>query len=214
MKLGIQLYARILNSPTDSLLRESYISLRRISDLFPDTKYSWCSQMRSKLTDLGFESVWTKDSVKYLYSYRDAILDKLRQDLGEADMNLARESGSIPHYQHIVNGAKAEAYLTNNLPTYLVTCIAQVRLNYSVFFNKGKWYNLGMFNPKMCGACGDLDSFSHLFSCPSNQDLQDKYLPFKSDVINTVRKNVHPTLIKNIYFFICSALRRKPKFDD
>jgi hypothetical protein len=129
-------------------------------------------------------------------------------------MNLVRKSRSIPHYQQIVNGTEAEAYLTKNLPLYLVTCISQVRLNYSVIFNKGTWYNLGMFEPKMCGACGESDSFSHLFSCPSNQDLQDRYLLFKSDVISAVRKNVHPTICKNIYYFICSALKRKPNFDN
>jgi len=209
MKLSLLMYQRILNSPTNSLLRESYYSLRRISNLYPYTKYSWCLQLRAVFVNLNFNNVWIKDSANFLCLHREPILEKLRQELGVGDMELARQSRSIPHLPNIVNGAKTEAYLHRNLPSYLVTCIAQVRLNYSIIFNKGTWYNFGMFDNRMCTSCGELDSFSHLLHCSSNRDLKAKYLPNCDDLIGLVSARFRIKDCSNIYYFISSALKRK-----
>jgi len=89
--------------------------------------------MRKMLADLGYENVWLKDSANFLSNSREPILEKLRQELGVEDIKRVQKSTSIPHYQNIVNGTKAEAYLSRNFPFYLVTCIAQCSNPFDTF---------------------------------------------------------------------------------
>jgi len=147
----------------------------------------------------------------YCFFHRNQILNQLRQDLGAEDMKLARQSKTVPHYQYIVNGLKAEKYLQKNLPNYIVTCIAQLRLNYSIIYNKGAWYDLGMFEQTMCVYCGGSNSLAHLFECQSNSEEKNKYLPNCSDFIGLVHKNIKIHDYNNLYYFLCSVLKFKQK---
>jgi hypothetical protein len=84
---------------------------------------------------------------------------------------------SIPHYSYISNGYEAEKYLNLNLPTYLVTCLCQIRLNFSIVYNQHKWYNLSMFERKICKLCGEDEYFAHLFECQQLADLRTNIFP-------------------------------------
>jgi len=189
-------YQRILSSPPDSLLYQSYKSLREVSSVYQIKKYSWCIQLSDLLTELGFSNVWIKDCPKFLSVHRNPILKKLRQDLGVEDTNRARASNSVPHYHLLSNGYETEDYLTLDLPAYMVTCICQTRLNYSIIYNKGMWYDLSMFKRKICRFCGDDESFSHIFLCPHFSDLRHNLFPLYMLISNydDVLKLIHPQI--------------------
>ena len=214
MKLSLLMYQRILSSPPSSLLHESYLALRRVSDKHNIKKYSWCTQLKDALSVLGYGEVWNKNCADFLFVRRAEILGRLRQTLGDADVNRARVSKSIPHYLQISNGYAAEKYLTQNLPAYLVTGICQVRLNYSIVYNQGKWYNLSMFDSKTCKLCGEQESFAHLFECPQLADIKTRilppYLPVSNydDVLKFVHTNLNIAHCKSLYFFVTTALKR------
>jgi hypothetical protein len=132
-KLSLKMLERILKSPKNSLLYNSYRALRRVSTLFPEHEYSWCLQIENILRTVGCENVWNRNSANVLCSFRSTILNKHRQNLGAADLNLAKNSSSMPHYFSLVNGFGAERYLQRNLPVYLVNCITQIWLNFQLF---------------------------------------------------------------------------------
>jgi len=209
-KLAMNMFERILKSPLDSLLYNSYFALRRVSSLYPDTKYSWCLQMSELLSSVGYENVWNKNSANFFCSFRASAIFKHRQNLRAADLRLARNSSTVPHYFRIVNCGGAERYLRRNLPTYIVTCISQFRLNYSSIFNRGKWINLGMFEEKLCTLCGERASLSHLFECDQLSQLRSNLLPSNlsnfDNIIDTVHKDINLDVIKRIYIYLTTVL--------
>ncbi len=213
MKLALLMYDRVLRSPPNSLLFEAYSSLRRVSILYPIKKFSWCIQLKEALSELGYINVWDTECASLLSVHRKEILRSLRHHLGAVDLNHAHISKSIPHYFPISNGFEAEKYLSQNLPTYLVTCICQIRLNVSIVYNQRKWYNLAMFESKLCKFCGEEESFAHLFECPHFKDLKSRilppYLPFNNfdDVLKLMYSNINNSHCKSLYFFITSALK-------
>jgi len=97
------MYSRILSSPPDSLLHESYKALRRVSNIYHIKKYSWCIQLCGLLDTIGYSDIMNNDCANSLLSHRNAINRKLRQDLGEAGLNRARVSKSIPHYYPLLS---------------------------------------------------------------------------------------------------------------
>ena len=95
------------------------------------------------------------------------ILRILRQNIGIDDLGLSEVSSTMSHYSNLLDSHYgAKFYLTKNLPFYIVTCIAQTKLNYSIIYNRGTWHNLGMSDSVTCSFCGDVDSFPHIFTCP------------------------------------------------
>jgi hypothetical protein len=191
------------------------MSLRRVSSRYPDTNYSWCSQLENLFDDTGFKHVWERNSANYLESFRSRIIGEHRRRLGAADLNFAKLSSSIPHYSALKSGYGTEKYLISNYPTYLVTCISQIRLNLSIIFNQGKWYNLSMFDEELCTLCGECDSFAHLFECAQLSELRSRILPPYLNLSNfdailkLVHKNIKQHNCKSLYFFITTALRNR-----
>lgn len=212
-KLTLTMFDRILKSPPHSLLYETFQCLKRISNTCydPDPKYSWCLELRDKLVNLGFEKVWTRNSANYLCAFRDPILMKLRQNLGADDQLRAQSSSSIPHYSTIKSCLGPELYLMQLFPFYLVTCIAQTRLNFSLLYNTGKWHNLGFYEDAQCSFCGESESLLHLFNCQHYFDIKSKIWPLDqpSDILNIVQKPYKLNPCKNLYFFITSALKKR-----
>jgi hypothetical protein len=214
LKLSLNMLERILKSPKNSLLYNSYSALRRVSTLFPEQEYSWCLQIENILRTVGCENVWNRNSANVLCSFRSTILNKHRQNLGAADLNLAKNSSSLPHYFSLVNGFGAERYLQRNLPVYLVNCITQIRLNYSIVFHNGKWINLGMFDERLCSRCGERDSFSHVFECSQLSELRAKILPSSlltqlysfDKILEIVKTNIDQYTLKRVYIYISSVL--------
>jgi len=133
--------------------------------MYPNTKYSWCLKIQELLSSVDYLSIWNKNSANFLYSSRSSILNKLRQNLRAAVLRLANTSTTVPHYSSIVSKPRTCQYLRQNFPSYLVTCIAQIRLDYSNIFNSGKWYDLAMFDGRLCSVCVEQESFSHIFEC-------------------------------------------------
>jgi hypothetical protein len=146
------MYEKILKSSPDALLFNAYYALRRVSNIYPNAKYSWCNQMYDLLISVGKEAIWNKNSANYLCSFMSSVLYKHRQNLRAADFRKAKDSFTVPHYFNIVNGGGTEHYLRRGFPTYIVTCISQLRLNYSSIFNREKWFDFGMFknHPVIC----------------------------------------------------------------
>jgi len=66
-KLSLNLLHRILSSPVDSLLYESFINLKRISCIFPEHKYSWCLQVHNMLVRLNYGYVFERNSANLLF---------------------------------------------------------------------------------------------------------------------------------------------------
>jgi hypothetical protein len=212
LNLGLTMLDRILKSPPDSLLNQSYMTLKRISNLFPSNpKYSWYLQLRGILQGIGHERVLERNSATYLYLRRRQIIEDCRQNLGEADLISAKDSTRIPHYADMKHGYGAELYLQNNYPSYLVTCIAQTRLNYSIIYNKGSWHDLGMFEEVICRFCGEWDSFSHLFSCTHLSSLRAQLTPSSdpNNTLNIVQNNYNFSDCKNLYIFLSTALKAR-----
>jgi len=212
-KLGLNMFERILKSPLDSLLYNSYFALRRVSNLYPNTKYSWCLQMHDLLLSVGYKNIWNKNSANFLCSFRESVTLKHRQNLRAADLQMAKNSTTIPHYYRINNGGGAERYLKQCLPSYIITCIIQLRLNYSYIFNSGKWFDLGMFDENLCKLCGERDSFSHLFECSQLSRLRSNLIPSHlssfDNIIDTVHKDIKLNTIKRIYIYLSTVLRNR-----
>ncbi len=210
LKLALAILKRILNSPPESLLYQSFVALRRVSLLFPDPKFSWYLQLREILVIVKEEAIIDKCSANYLYFCRERVIRKHRWSLGEQDLESARKSTSIPHYDKLVSSIFAEPYLMTALPQYIVTCVAQLRLNYSIIFNQGSWHNLGMFELRGCKFCDERDSFNHLFSCSHYKQLRIKLLSPDMDfdvTAVTATRNIDLEACKNIYIFINAALK-------
>jgi hypothetical protein len=98
-KLSPNLLERILKSLKNSLLYNSYSALRRVSTLLTEQEYSWCLQIENILRTVGCKNVCNRNYAKH------------RKNLGAADLNLAKNSSSMPHYFSLVNGFGAERYL-------------------------------------------------------------------------------------------------------
>lgn len=211
LSLALSTLIRILSSPPNSLLFESFNVLRRVSLFFPDPKYSWYLQLRLILSSIKEEKVLDNLSANFLYISRERVLQKHRWSLAEQDLDLARHSSTIPHYSQLVTRIQEEAYLNLSIPLYLITTILQLRLNYSLIFNQGSWHNLGMFEDLTCKFCGERDSFSHLFACHHYQHLKTKFV--STDPVVELSSAASSTLnsdikyCKIIYVFISSALR-------
>jgi hypothetical protein len=196
-------------APPESLLYQSFVALRRVSLLLPNAKFSWYLQLRAALTRVKEEATLDKGSANYLYFFRERVVRKHRWSLGEQDLDLARKSTTIPHYHKLVSSIFAEPYLMTALPQYIVTCVAQLRLNYSIIFNQGSWHDLGMFEIRGCKFCEERDSFTHLFTCSHYKQLRLKLLSPDPDfeVMTVIEKTIDPEVYKNVYFFINSALK-------
>jgi hypothetical protein len=209
LKLALSMFNRILNSPPDSLLYQSFIVLKRVSLLLPNSKYSWYLQLREILAIVKEEAIIDNCSANYLYFFRERALRKHRWSLGEQDLELARKSTTIPHYYNLVSTIFAEPYLLMALPQYIVTCVAQLRLNYSIIYNQGIWYNLGMFEHKECPFCEERDSLAHLFSCSHYKQLRIKLLSADPDfeVCTTIDRKIDFEVCKKVYIFINLALK-------
>jgi len=184
------------------------MSLRKVSSQFPNPKYSWCNQLQLILNDLGFNRVYETNSFNLISICRPRIIGKFSQNLRSADRRRAVSSSYICNYVDILNCPGTQWYLRRNLPTYLVTCIAQVRLQSSVFYNKGNWHNYGAFKSELCKFCGEENSFLHIFSCTDNFSYKQKYLPVLPEVSMlelTKRLKYDLNLCKNLYYFITSV---------
>jgi len=209
-KLGLSMLERILKSPSDSLLYDSYLALRRVSNIYPNYKHSWCFQMQNLLQSVGYQSIWNKNSANFLSICRSSVISKHRQNLRAVDLQLAKNSTTLPHYFSIISQSKSYHYLRQNLPTYLTTCIAQIRLNYSTIFNSGKWHDLSMFDERLCLLCGERESFSHIFECAQRLSLRAKILPPHLSSFDSVLSSVHSKInllnIKQVYLFITIVL--------
>jgi hypothetical protein len=57
LKLALSVFNRILTSPPDSILYQSFIVLKRVSLLIPESKYSWCLQLREALAIVKEEAI-------------------------------------------------------------------------------------------------------------------------------------------------------------
>ncbi len=169
--------------------------------------------MYDLLISVGKEAIWNKNSANYLCSFRSSVLYKHRQNLRAADFRKAKDSFTVPHYFNIVNGGGTEHYLRRGFPTYIVTCISQLRLNYSSIFNRGKWFDLGMFEDRPCKLCGERDSFSHIFDCDQLTESRSKILPPHLSTFDKIMGAVHRDIrqhdIKNIYIYISTVLRNR-----
>ena len=163
------------------------------------------------LDSIGYLYVWNRSSANFLSACRSRILDTLRRILGARDLELAAVSSRIPHYSSLVNSHfGAKFYLAKNLPFYLVTCIVQSRLNYSIIYNRGKWHNLGMFDSVSCRFCGELDSFPHLFICAHTSSLlpliaQQDPPSYILSLVNNKDSSFKD--FKNLYLFVTRALQ-------
>ena len=122
-------------------------------------------------------------------------------------------STTLPHYFSIISNSRTSQYLKQNFPSYLVTCIAQIRLNYSTIFNSGKWHDLSMFDGRLCSLCDEQESFSHIFECVQLSELRAKILPSHllsyDQVFLSVHNNPNMLDIKQIYIFITTVLENR-----
>jgi hypothetical protein len=209
LKQALWVLSRILSLPPDSLVYEAYMSLRRVSLKFPEHKYSWCTQIKDIFTKLGYTNVWEMNSANFLSLSRTSILKKHMESLGMDDLHRSRLSSTMPHYYLLKSGYGAEKYLCQSLPRYQVHQLIQLRLNYSLVYNNGKWHNLGMFEASYCRFCGEQESLAHLFTCV-------RYFEAKLKILLSADPNFKPTLVfnnidqnylKSIYLFVTSALK-------
>jgi hypothetical protein len=202
---------RIRNANPNSLLSHAFATLRRVSLLFPTTKYSWYLQLKSELELIGEEKAIDNPSPFYLDMITKRVLRKHRWRLGEEDIDQARVSNSIPHYfnDKLIHSIFTEPHLTLNLPSYLITCICQIRLNYPLLFVQGSWHDLGIFEDSCCRFCGESESFLHLFYCPHYQHLRAKFVSPDPlfDPQTAVLGNIDVPMCTGIYYFLASALK-------
>jgi hypothetical protein len=110
--------------------------------------------------------VWDRNNYNLGANMLESFLSKIRQKCYREDIRRTETSEHLPHYAERVNGSPA-FYLRSPLPKYMVTRIAQLRLNHNVILNQNKWINLGAFENSECKLCANQLSFRHvLTNCP------------------------------------------------
>jgi len=190
---------------------DSYLHLRSVEN--PNTP-NWCSSFASMMELLGSTEVWSSHNLALARENESQVMHKLRTILRASDLNSTRNSSTMPHYCGIKrHDVLVEPYL-QNLPKYLATCMAQIRLGYPILYNKGHWHKLGSLTDDPCRFCGMKESLNHILEeCAGYNPTRVKYLEHMtsfSNALDLLQCQNWTQELSNIYYFLCYALNDRP----
>ncbi|XP_008486165.1 uncharacterized protein LOC103522856, partial [Diaphorina citri] len=94
-------------------------------------KYNWATQLKRQLVELGFAQVWESQDASVVKSNMEDILEKLKENLINADIERCRNSTYSTLYRDLKpldNIPSVSPYLQLSLPMDTCRVLAQIRL--------------------------------------------------------------------------------------
>jgi len=177
-KLMYSFWVRIQSAESGSLIKCAFLDLKQAAENahFRENE-NWAKQIHDLLNEVGMNSFWTWNNHYVSKSFKNKFIRTLSTILAMADVQAAKDSSTMLHYHELIKGHYGtKSYLLRDLPRYLTSAIAMIRLNRNQVLSRGKWTNLGEFKSVRCKFCGDNLSLSHLvYFCTRTNTIRERF---------------------------------------